>query len=206
MSRFTSDTELLSALKANDHLAFETVYHRWFRELSYFSDSILNNKEDAEDVAVNCFIKLLQKNPDFESTDKLKSFLFTVARNECLDRIKMNKRHANSEIEIQQLAEDKENSIELAMIRAEALQCIYAAIENLPQQCREVIRLSFIEGKSLPEIAEQMHIAYQTVQNQKQRGLKILRLAVLNNDMISPLVLTACLMLLKENAAIFSLN
>jgi RNA polymerase sigma-70 factor (ECF subfamily) len=86
------------------------------------------------------------------------------------------------------------------------MQALYAAIEKLPPQCRTVIRCSFVEGKSVREIADEMQLAYQTVQNQKQRGIKLLRWTLLQHSQLSPVVVLLCLSLLQEQVGALSMN
>jgi len=62
--------------------------------------------------------------------------------------------------------------------QAELLQRIYEEIEKLPKKCRQVFKLAYLDGLSNEEIAELLHINYQSVKNQKVRALKILRLAL----------------------------
>lgn len=195
MPGFNNDTELLTALHDKEPQALEEVFHTWYRQLCYFAEKLLEDPAAAEDIAVNCFVTLLERNPHFESLSKLRSFLFTVARNACLDVIKTEKRHTASHKELRYLASESEMDIERQLIRSEAIKILHAEIELLPPQCRRIIRLSFIEGKSVKEIAEEMQLAYQTVQNQKQRGIHLLRIAFEDKDL--PATFTMLLLILK---------
>ena len=48
-------------------------------------------------------------------------------------------------------------------------------MDNLPEKCREVIRLTFIEGFTAKEIAERLSVTVSTVNNQKMRGINLLK-------------------------------
>ncbi len=72
-----------------------------------------------------------------------------------------------------------ENANELTrleqLIVSETYRELYAAIEALPDQCRRVISLSYLEGKSGKEVADELQIDHITVRTQKHRGVMLLR-------------------------------
>lgn len=189
METALNDTVFLNALKKGDQKAFEKVYHSYFRQLCSFAEEIVGNRHVSEDIVIDSFVKLFQKRPDFTNTFKLKSFLFTLVHNASLNYIKAAKRHAISNKEIGYLQQYQENS-QRALIHSEIMQAIYSEIENLPQQCRQIVKLSFIEGKSTINIAKEMNLAYQTVQNQKTRGVRLLRIALIRNKLMPILILS----------------
>ncbi len=174
-----------------DEDAFGQLHRQFYRQLCYYTEQITGNSPIAEDIASDSFIKLLQKRHSFSSLAKLKSFLFTVAHNAALDYLKAEKRHQSSHELISRTADTAEPPQELHRIRAEVLNAVFQEIEALPSQCREVIRLSFIEGLSVSEIADRMNIAYKTVLNQKTRGLGLLRTALVRKS-VHPLLLAIC--------------
>ncbi len=92
--------------------------------------------------------------------------------------------------------------MELQFIASEILQAIYAEIENLPTQCREVVRLAILEGKTNDEIAEAMNIAYKSVQNNKTRGMQMLRTALLKNPHLGAVLLFGYEWLLIANSKV----
>ena len=183
------DITYLINLKNGDVAAFDKVYALFYRQLCYFALSIVQDKDAAEDLAMESFICLWQKKPDFASLDKLKAYLFTIVHHTGLNQLKTLKRHRSSQRELLYLSQSAEN-IDLALIRSEALQAIYDEIRNLPPQCRQVVTLTFVEGKSVKDIAEELKLATQTVLNQKNRGIKLLRTALVKNQLLSPAVIS----------------
>lgn len=198
MGLFSEDTELLNALRDGDATAFDEIYALFFRQLAYFSERLTGSRVAAEDIAVDSFLKLLQKPPDLDSLPRLKAWLFAIVRNASLDYLKSEKRHLASHSEIKYLSPIEEDEIERNIIRSEALQAIYAEIENLPPQCRHIVKLTFVEGLSISEIASQMDLAYQTVRNQKARGIQLLRMALMKDSLLSQAIVLTCLALLEE--------
>ncbi|MES1160647.1 MAG: sigma factor-like helix-turn-helix DNA-binding protein, partial [Bacteroidota bacterium] len=69
-------------------------------------------------------------------------------------------------------------------LKAEVLKSIHKEIENLPRSCGNVFKMAYLEGMSNSEIAETLQINNQSVRNHKQRAIKLLRLALLNRNIL----------------------
>ncbi|RAJ08469.1 RNA polymerase sigma-70 factor (ECF subfamily) [Chitinophaga skermanii] len=190
----------MAGLQSMQEEAFKTLHGLYYRQLCYYTQQITQQQTAAEDIATDTFIKLLEGNFQFATLAKLKSFMFTVAHNAALDFIKSEKRHQLAHEEIEKVQSTTQAPYEYARIQSEALQAVYHEIEQLPTQCREVIRLSFINGMSIQEIAAHMGIAYKTVQNQKARGLQLVRNALIKKS-IRPELLVLCLFYLHKMQA-----
>ena len=179
---------MLKGLLKAERAAFDRIFELYYRQLCYFAFSIVQEMQLAEDLATESFIILWNKKPSFENTGKLKSYLFTLVYRASLNQLKAKERHHQSHQEIA-LNKETEEPVDLKIIRSEALQVIYQQIEALPPQCRQVIKGVFIEGKSVKEIAGEMNLAAQTVLNQKNRGIRLLRNALVNDQGLTPAVL-----------------
>lgn len=179
-SHFNGNERIL-LFEDGSQLAFEQCYHDNIIALCYFVEKIVNDRTVAEDIATECFIKLLDRLHAFENSRKVKSFLFVAANNAALDHIRMVKRHQASHEEMAYLHHRSQEDIERDFIRAEALQAIYQEIDRLPERSRQVVFMSVIEGQSIDEIAAHLNMAYKTVQHYKTQGLKSLRVALLKN-------------------------
>jgi RNA polymerase sigma-70 factor (ECF subfamily) len=198
MRTISNDAELLDCLKRGDALAFDHVYSLYFKPLCYFAEKITGDSASAEDIATESFVKLLQKNPDFETLWHLKSFLYTSTRNACLDLLRMRKRHDQTHSEIKYLAQLSEEATESAVIMAEVLQAIYTAIDHLPDKCKGVVKLALIEGLDNEQIAAETGMTYQTVRNYKSEGIKLLRLSLFKNSGLSSTAIFCCLLYVGE--------
>lgn len=191
------DERILAGIRELDEGAFSQLYNKYYRQLCYYAEKITQNQAASEDIAAESFIKLLRNRYDFQSFSKLRSFLFTITHNAALDFVKTDKRHQQAHEKLGYTADFEEKPYEFARIQAEVLQAVFQEIEQLPPQCREVIRLSFIEGLGVGEISARMGLAYKTVQNQKARGLQLLRTALVKKS-IDPLLLVLCLPFLLD--------
>ena len=75
----------------------------------------------------------------------------------------------------QHLADDPTYTLSDDSTREELLERILARIEQLPERCSQVMKLSFIECKKYKEIAEELNISVNTVKTHITTGLKTLR-------------------------------
>ena len=81
-----------------------------------------------------------------------------------------------SEKEIRLRSDDEEKDCTENIIRAETLRQVKEAMEQLPAQCKKVFYKLYIEGKTVAETANELHLTVSTIKNQKARGIKLLKL------------------------------
>ena len=128
------------------------------------------------------FRKFWQLRANFETLPNIKAFLYITTRNACLNYLRDLKLRSQKDQDLLYLlSQDREEGgFPEDQYQAELMQRIYEEIEKLPRKCRQVFKLAYMEGLGNEEIANLLHINYQSVKNQKVRALKILRLALLN--------------------------
>ncbi|RWU07447.1 RNA polymerase sigma factor [Pedobacter chitinilyticus] len=171
-------------------MGFELAYRSYHQPLRFFATRYVS-EEDAQDLIENIFVRLWHKNQVFDSPSHLQAFLYRAAYNACLSHIKAVKNAENRHHLVGSNTPEAEESFMQTMIRAEVLAEIYRAINSLPLQCAKVITLSFVDGLSNKEIAQQLDLTEQTVKNHKVRGLKILRDQLSGDAMVLLLSLPA---------------
>ena len=121
------------------------------------------------------FITVWDKRKAIEIQTSIKSYLYRMVRNSCLNVIKhekVKKQHAAYEMAG---GEPSHESVSQSIISSELEQKIYEALKALPEQCRLVFQLSRFEELKYSEIANQMNISVKTVENQMGKALKIMR-------------------------------
>lgn len=165
----------IEALKTGNQSAFEMVFRRFYKPLCFFAARMIKDLPAAEDIAENSFIKLWNNLDKIEDFNHVKYFLYKVARNACLDHIKVSQRTDLRERLFTEHLKDDENNFFNELIRAEVMGELHQAIKLLPRQCGKIMSLSYIDGLKNPKIAEQLNISIQTVKNQKSRGIKLLQ-------------------------------
>lgn len=158
-----------------DETVFENVYHAYFAPLCYFSQQILGSREEAEDLVENVFIKLWETNKLFKATDNKAVFLYSCVKNAAIDLLRKNRTKDKAFEKVASLSSEITPDFLSQVITTEVWAEVYRAIENLPSQCRKVITMSYLDGKSNQEIAEELELTDKTVRNTKVRALQTLK-------------------------------
>ncbi|WP_256002033.1 RNA polymerase sigma-70 factor [Pedobacter deserti] len=152
------------------------VFDRYYDRLVYFCYKIVADKEQARDIAQDAFLKYWQQaNSVAENETAIKNFLYSTVHNAALNVIRHGK-VVDKHLERQDKEEPREPDVMEAMISAEVIAEIHCAIESLPEQYRQISRMSYFEGKKNQEIADELCMSVNTVKKQKQKALELLRL------------------------------
>lgn len=164
--------ELATFSKKND---IEHLFNTYYARLCLFAHKIIENKEAAEDIVQDVFVKIWNKSIDVTEPAAIKSFLYLSVRNACLNYL----RHVG--VEQKFLDSQNSNSTEVDkvlenIIRAEVLGEVHRAIESLPAGCRQVLKLAYFESLKNDAIAKELGVSINTVKTQKQRALQLLRM------------------------------
>lgn len=170
-----ADANQLLELRAGNLTAFEMYFRTYYRPLSQYAYTFLNDKDEAEEVVQNTFLSLWEKRETIEIRTSLKSYLYTMVRNACLNLIKHEKiklRHAQEQVAIGEYAS---HAVTDNVLGNELEVRIQAAIQKLPEQCRLIFKLSRFEELKYAEIAEQLNLSVKTVENQMGKALRIMR-------------------------------
>jgi RNA polymerase sigma factor (sigma-70 family) len=187
----------LPALHRGESAAFETIYQQWVDPLCSFVEQIVGDLQAAEDIAVEAFTSTFKKHQDFITVEKLKAYLYITASNASVDFLRAKKKRKEAYEQIRYLSQTQKEDIELAYIQAEALRGIREAVLAVPGQAGEVLRKIFLEGKTLPETATELNIAYNTVQNHRTRGLQLVREHLAKKGALSLAAYTVAIALLE---------
>src|SRR5688572_23419259 len=106
MPRVTiDDINLMPAFRRGEQDAYNAVFHHFVRSLHFFTNQIVHDVYAAEDIVADTFIRTFRINTEFDSLNKLKSYLYRTASNGALDFIRTKKRHNHSHEEIRYLTD-----------------------------------------------------------------------------------------------------
>ena len=169
------ENKLLEGFRLGSEEAFTTLFKKWYPAIFYFAFSMLRDSLEAEDVAEAAFIKLWERRKQFISLPRSKSYLYSCARNASIDLLRRRKINAIGIEEFSYLTIRDKDSYFDQVLEAELANRLYEAIETLPPGCRKVVTMVYKEGKNNREIAEALNLSVNTVRNQKQRGIYLLR-------------------------------
>lgn len=154
---------------------FDKIYVRFFPRMHRFAKEYVLLDEDAENIVQDVFMVLWEKRDSLEIQISLSSYLFSLVKNRCLDYLRHKVIAEQYEQELHAKLRSLEN-LNYAFTSEEELEkMFFSAIEKLPQRCREIFLKSRLEGKKYREIAEEMNLSVNTVENQMALALKKLR-------------------------------
>lgn len=176
-----SDEILIEFSQGKPH-AFQAVFDSFRMRIFYFVKNLIDDSFSAEEITSDTFIKLHRIHDRFNTYNNIQAFLFITARNASLDYLRRRERERQNLAELR-THEEQEGVLPLFAetdLQAEVLQFIYNEIEKLPAKTKRVFKLFYIEGRSVSDIANLMHVSTQTVANQKTTALKLLRMKVLD--------------------------
>jgi RNA polymerase sigma-70 factor, ECF subfamily len=144
---------------------------------------MLGNRHEAEDVAQEAFIRAYINIHGFNQSKKFSSWIYRIATNLCIDRIRKKKPDYFLDAEVpgtegltmySQIASDTDMP-EDQLARLELQEIVQKEISNLPEKYRAVIVLKYIEELSLNEISEILDLPLGTVKTRMHRGRENLR-------------------------------
>lgn len=131
--------------------------------------SLLKNKQDAEDVVQETFLKYYSRSREFASSEHLRAWLLRLAINRAKDILRAASRKNTVPLE--------DDPQELAFPLPES-RGLFEAVLALPEQYRTVIHLFYYEDYSVQEIARILRLTKQAVKTRLFRGRQMLRAAL----------------------------
>jgi RNA polymerase sigma-70 factor (ECF subfamily) len=145
----------------------EVIYRENSRYVYNVALGILRNKDEAEDVMQNVFIKLFDSFRAFRGEANIKTYLYRMTVNKSIDYIRFQSLHSkkNEEIEIPEAAKNTDS----------AKATLDSLLENLKDDLKIPVLLSEIGGFSYKEIASILRINLGTVKSRINRGITRLK-------------------------------
>lgn len=183
-----SDEALLEEFKTGSHEAFEALYERHKRPLLAFIMRSTMNREAAEDLLQEVFIKVINNARSYKPRAKFTTWLYTIARNACIDRarsasvkvknVSLSNPAYNAEgsPSLDQTIPDHSPSQEEEMDTRERAAVVESALENLPEEQREVFVLKEFSGLTFEQIARATSANLSTVKSRMRYAIKSISL------------------------------
>ncbi|HWR16756.1 MAG TPA: sigma-70 family RNA polymerase sigma factor [Terriglobales bacterium] len=180
----TEELALVNAAKAGDMGAFEDLVRRYDRNVFRIAQHITQNREDAEDVVQDAFLKAFQNLGQFQGQSKFYTWLVRIAVNEAL--MKLRKRRPERFVSLDEDVKTEEDSMpreiadwspnpEQQYNQAELKDILGKTIQGLPAGFRTVFVLRDVEGLSTEETAEALDLSIPAVKSRLLRARLQLR-------------------------------
>lgn len=158
--------------------AFGSLYRKYSGKCRGFIFSLTKDKEVAEDLTHDIFVKIWQKREIVSHVDSFSSYLFKMAKNSVMDYFESNAINRKFISRQMLCAEDFREYVE-EKINMEDLQLlIFKIVSDMPEQRRKIFTMSRYNGLSNKEIAEKSNISVRTVENHITTALAQIREAL----------------------------
>ncbi|MCI4669460.1 MAG: RNA polymerase sigma-70 factor [Bacteroidia bacterium] len=153
---------------------FEDLFKSHFQFLCNFARQYVGDDELAQDLTQKVFITLWEKRESIDTQLSVKSYLFTILKNRCLNYLRDQKKYRSKLLDVD--CGDLEVSVEEDPLAEEELrEQIEEALNALPEKCRLVFEMSRFRGMKYKEIAEELELSQKTVEAHMSKAIKSLR-------------------------------
>jgi RNA polymerase sigma-70 factor (ECF subfamily) len=150
-----SDEEKLAGdFQDGDDLAFVTLYNRYKRQIYVFCLRMLLDKEAAKDCVQEVFLRVYEHRRQLRQVRRFSSWLYAIARNQCLSVFRGSKHEAAEEIDFESIRSPAGEAPDRLLERQESIDLVGRYLAQLKLEYREVLLLREFQGLSYKEIAE----------------------------------------------------
>lgn len=162
-------TNALTAVKAGDAGALDYLYVRYADDLRGYVASIVGNRDDADDVVQDVFLKLTRSLRHYRQREvPFAGWLTRVARNAAIDHLRGRRQIPVGDVRVDDVVEDS----------GEGLRELRSALSLLPDDQREVLVLRHVAGLSPSEIAMRLQRSESSIHGLHHRGRGAVRAAL----------------------------
>jgi len=169
------DQDIINRLKKGDESALSLLYDLYWEQLFISAYNMVKNREVCEDILQELFISIWNKRDRLVINTSIRSYLYSATLYKVYDHFRKNSKVIKVE-----LLENFDKRIQSAtpeskLMHQELVDHINSSIEELPDKCKQVFKLSREEQLSHKEIADKLNISTKTVEAHITKALKHLK-------------------------------
>lgn len=167
---------LISGLKRGDHDSYETLFRLYYAKFVKFADSIIKDRQAAQDLVQEAFIKVWQNREKLDENLSIENYIYVIVKRLVLNYIRDCKEAESIDNESAgQIRNNPSDSQDLLLIANETRFRIQNIVENMPAQRKKVFIMSRYRHLSNKEIAEELNITVKAVERHITLALADLR-------------------------------
>ncbi|MBM3847571.1 MAG: sigma-70 family RNA polymerase sigma factor [Verrucomicrobia bacterium] len=180
-----SDAELMSKVRTGDREAFEALVTKYRQPVLNFAIRMLHDPSEAEDLAQQTFVQVWKSAARYQTAAKFTTWLFSIARNLCLNEIRRRSRHPADSLDASeqdsedaprfQLPDPRAEEGSVTTSRSELFDLVEQAIRELPENQRTALLLCREEEMSYEEIASVIGTSLSAAKSLIFRGRETLK-------------------------------
>ncbi|MBK7560724.1 MAG: RNA polymerase sigma factor [Chitinophagaceae bacterium] len=173
MSTGLSDNEIISQVLDGDHQAYAGLVNRYQNYVFTLTLRIVKNREDAEEVAQDVFIKAYKYLADFRGASKFTTWLYTIVNNTCISFLRKKKLdiHSLDNEKVFEMAGNLDSGMKANLVEHKSkLAMVHDAIGLLNADDAQIITLFYKAEQSLEETAQILGIEVNTAKVRLHRA------------------------------------
>jgi len=180
----TSDADLMAQLAEGNPAAMDLLYDRYNRPVYSFAYRMLGDREHAEDLLQEVFLRAWRRGSRFSETrGSLISWLLSITHNMAIDELRKQQRRprkadASEPETLLASIQDAAEPVESQAILADRQRVVRNAMADLPGSQRTVLEMAYFNGLTQREIAEQLDTPLGTIKTRMRLGLRKLQESV----------------------------
>ncbi len=176
----SEDGELLRAVvESRDREAFRALFDRYYPRVFVFVQRRVEDREHAREITSDVFFEVWSSAGNFRGESKISSWIFGIARFKCLEAIRGRGRFKRSRV----ISTDDEvisqvpdaGAPETRLDARHDLRRVASSMEKIPQNQREALELTVVEGHTIDEVARMQNVSRDTVKTRVSRARRSLR-------------------------------
>jgi len=169
----TGDEYWVERVRQGDGAALEFLFRRYVNRVFGFAHAMLRNREEAEEVVTDAFMRVFRFAADVSGQGTFESWLLRIARNLCLDRLR---RPSLLTLPLEEFGDAARFSVPVDEMDRAALRCmVEQALDRLPEDYRVALILRDIQELSAREAAEVVGKGETAFRSLHQRARRELR-------------------------------
>lgn len=169
------DSQLILKAQKGDNVAFEQLVMKYDRHVLNIAYSYRNNRDDADDIYQEVFLRVHKGLKNFQSRSKFSTWLYRITVNVCIEfKRKENVRRHES---LNRTTDDEENTISYEttidsglrtdknILKNEMNNLIQTEVDKLPKQLKMAFTLKYYQGLKIKEISKMMNCTEGTIKS-----------------------------------------
>jgi len=182
----TNDQDLIAKVLDGDTNAFSVLVNRYKDLVFSLALKMLKNREEAEEISQDAFIKVYKSLHKFKGDSKFSTWIYKVVYNSCLDRLKQYKKNY-ALVPIDEFNENQVKTLDNAfdaLVSQDRKNAIQACLNKLPSEDSFLLTLYYFEEQSLEEISKIVGLTANNVKVKLFRSRK--KLATILKQQLEP--------------------
>lgn len=171
----SSDNELYLLFQNGNEAAFDILYSRYWKILLYKALQKLDSEDDAEEIVQDSLMVLWERKKDIQIKGQFSNYLSAILKYKILERLAKGKKSREENNKYSSGIKLHDNNTEEWILFEDMKSVLETAINELPEKCQLVFRMSREKGFSDKDIANELGISQKTVESHITKALKTLR-------------------------------